>query len=213
MTAKQTAEQIEAEIDQQLAVAAAKQSEIARVQTAIDQMQTELDSLDGRVAAADAEAAAAELKARLDGGKLPKASGESDSLHGSRRRLRAASTAARDMQAALAGERDDALKFADVLAKTIASQEFEVQTKRVVDAWSAFLVAFSDYSAAAQHAGITYAGWDGPANYSQFDNLRVEDIAGVRVKLPDRDNQAYSAAIGRSNSGRVLAKIDAVRMP
>ena len=216
MDTTQTPEQIEnnpeTEIDRQLAAASVKTAEITRVQTAIDQMQAELGALDGRIAIADVAAADGELKARLDGVKPPKVNGESDTLHGSRRRLLAAVEAAKAMQADLAAQREEAFDTASMLAKNIASQEFADQAKRVADAWSVFLVAFGDYSAAAQHAGVTYAGWDGPANYSQFENLRVEAIEGVRVKIPDRDNQAYSAAIGRSNSGRVLAKIDAARL-
>jgi hypothetical protein len=209
-TTPQTPQSLEVGIDAELGVAAAKQSEIARVELAIGQMQTELDSLDGRIAAADAEGAAAELKARLDGGKPPKASSESDSLHGSRRRLLAAVEAARAMQNTLAGQRDEALKVADMLARNIASIEFAEQSRRVADAWVAYGAAFADYSAAAVSAGQPF-GWAGNVAFSPQEGLKYEACEGQRIRVLDYDQHVYQAAIGRSNAGRVQAKIDASR--
>jgi hypothetical protein len=211
-TTPQTPQSLETEVDAQLAVAAGKTTEIARVQAAIDSMVVELAELDSRILIADENAAKLELDARLSGSKPPKASGEADTLHGAHRRLSSAIAQAKTLQAALAAERAEAFATATQLSKSIAGLEYSEKSREVAAAWNNFHTVFEDFSAAALHAGVP-AGWNGHANFSPYEGMRVEAIEGARVKLPDHDQGKFNDAIGRSNAGRVQAKIDAVRLP
>ena len=206
-----TPQSLEIEIDAQLAAAAGKTTEIARVQTAVDQMTVELAEFDSRILVADEQAAKLELQARLDGTKAPKPSAEGDALHGAHRRLSAAIVAAKGMQTVLAAERDEAIATATLLAKTIANNEFEEQSKRVAAAWAAYAVAFSEYSASAFASGQPF-GWNGGATFGD-EGLKYEAVEGQRIRVLDYDQQVYQAAIGRSNGQRVMARIDAARLP
>jgi hypothetical protein len=201
-----TTAELERQVDEHILVASGKTAEIDRIGVAVEQMEAELGTLDARISDASADLAGLDLAARLDGSKAPKSSPELDGLHGQRRRLEGAIAAAHDMQAALDGDRREALAVAGRLAGLIAETEFQQKSAELARAWKNFHNTFAEFSALAQISGHV-SGWNSPNAHSPYDGMKNEIIEGVRISYPDYDLQALQAAVGRSNASRVLSKI------